>query len=112
MKPLRGFVVLPIVLAAAFFLTPASGAAPPTNDNFANATVITSTPFGDTVDIIAATLEPGEPWSIPPTLCDLRASLFLLVYQADGGGLAGLTRFDQASSYTLHVQGGRTYYIQ
>ena len=40
-------------------------AAPPSNDNFANATVITSVPFADTVDITEATTEPGEPIANP-----------------------------------------------
>lgn len=33
----------------------------PPNDNFADATAITSVPFGDDVDLLAASSEPGEP---------------------------------------------------
>src|SRR6266581_4623664 len=35
----------------------------PSNDNFADATVITASPFSSTVDITDATVEPGEPTS-------------------------------------------------
>lgn len=38
-----------------------AGASPPLNDNFADATVISSLPFSDAVDVQDATTEPGEP---------------------------------------------------
>ncbi len=53
------------VVALALCLTPASVAAPPTNDNFANASVIASLPFSDTATITEATIEPGEPIADP-----------------------------------------------
>jgi PKD repeat protein len=36
---------------------------PPANDNFTNATIITGTPFSDTVATDHATIESGEPWA-------------------------------------------------
>ena len=49
------------VVALALCVTPASIAAPPTNDNFANATVVTALPFSDTPPMVEASQEPGEP---------------------------------------------------
>src|SRR5215216_92880 len=51
--------VLIIVLSSA--QTAFANGAPPPNDNFANATVISSLPFDDTVDNTSATTETGEP---------------------------------------------------
>ena len=67
MKRFTTLLVLLGVLALALWVTPAGIAAPPANDNFANATVITitSTPFSDTSDLTEATIEPGEPTPNP-----------------------------------------------
>ena len=40
-------------------------AAAPSNDNFANARVVDSVPFIDSVIMAEATIEPGEPFPIP-----------------------------------------------
>jgi PKD domain len=59
--------LLPRLLAATAFvagalLVPsAASAAPSSNDDFANATVISSLPFSDTVDVTDATSQAGEP---------------------------------------------------
>ena len=125
------------ILTSALCITPAGVAAPPSNDNFANATVITSLPFGDTVGITEATIESGEPidnsdyqgrtvwYSYTPTAdavvridpAAAGGTPFLVVYRADGVGLAGLTRiasdhWSSAMAQTLHVRAGTTYYIQ
>jgi hypothetical protein len=129
-------------LVAAFFITLAitSGpayAAPPDNDTFANATVITSLPFNDSQNIAEATIEPSEPidspyyqgrsvwYSFTPTAdavvridpAGSDGTPFMVVYRASGVGFAGLTRiasdnWSSAAIQTLHVQTGTTYYIQ
>ena len=92
---------------------PSSLGAPPSNDNFASATVVTSLPFSATVVIADATTEPGEPltwgqsrtiwYAFTPTAdVVVRANLdgsnyvsaFLAVYRADSSGfdLAGQPR--------------------
>lgn len=126
-----------VVLGMALCLTPASVAAPPSNDDFANATVITSLPFGGSVDITEATIEPGEPiddrnyqgrsvwYSFTPTADGVvrldpgaaGGAPFLVVYRADGVGFAGLTRiasdhWSSAAVQTLAVRAGTTYYVQ
>lgn len=137
MKHTRIALVVLGMLALALCITPAGVAAPPSNDDFANATVITSLPFGGTVGITEATIEPGEPidnsnyqgrtvwYSFTPTAdavvriepAAAGGTPFLVVYRADGVGFAGLTRiasdhWSSAAVQTLHVQAGTTYYIQ
>jgi hypothetical protein len=133
----RVLLVVLGLLVVALSVTQASVAAPPSNDDFANATVITSLPFSGTVGITEATIESGEPiddpyyqgrsvwYSFTPTAdavvrIDPAGSdwgAFLVVYRADGAGFAGLTRiasdnWSSATVQTLHVQAGTTYYIQ
>ena len=60
----RGVVVVAVLALGMLGLAPgAAQAAPPGNDEFANATVVdpSSLPFGDAVDNTQATLESGEP---------------------------------------------------
>ncbi len=108
-------------------------ALPPSNDNFADATVIPSLPFSETVGIIEATTEPGEPltwygqsrtvwWSFTPaadTLLRVRprgCCAFLAVFRADAGGFAGLTGISYSESgplgTTYSLVGGTPYYFQ
>jgi hypothetical protein len=55
-------LLVAVVTAVVAFAAPATVlASPPSNDNFANATVITSLPFTDTGDLAGTTTEPGEP---------------------------------------------------
>ncbi len=107
---------------------------PPANDNFANATVI-SLPFTGVVNNTEATTEPDEPqncsgsartvwYSITPGTnawirADMVASNFydtnLVVYQAVGPGLSGLSFVSCASyggSVTFNAQAETTYYLQ
>ena len=136
MRQPRIVLVVLGMLTSALCITPVGVAAPPSNDYFANATVITSLPFGDTVGITEATIESGEPidnsgyqgrtvwYSYTPTAdavvrIDPAAggTPFLVVYREDGVGLAGLTRiasdhWSSAMAQTLHVRAGTTYYIQ
>jgi hypothetical protein len=130
------FVVLG-VLASALYVVPTSFAAPPSNDDFANATVITALPFSSTVGITEATTETGEPidslyyqgrsvwYSFTPAAdavvrIDPGSSFeapFLVVYRADGPGFGGLARiagdhWGSAVLQTLRVRAGTTYYIQ
>jgi PKD domain len=137
--PMRTHPLRPLalaVLALGMLVVPATAsAAPPANDDFANATVITSLPFSNVVDISEATTESGEPlswwgqsrtvwYSFTPT-SDLvvRADLdgsdfvtaFMSVYRADSAGFGGLTKIAGGSygpPFTFQLQGGTTYYIQ
>ena len=137
MKRSKTLVVLVGLLAFAVFMAPSSVAAPPSNDNFADAAVIMSLPFSSTVGITEATIQSGEPidetyyqgrtvwYSITPTVdAVLRVgpgatggTPFLVVYRADGAGFPGLTRiagdnWSSATTQTLHVQAGTTYFVQ
>jgi PKD repeat protein len=124
-----GFIALGIPSAAL--------AAPPTNDNFTNATVISSLPFSDLVNNSEATTEPGEPFVCagvqqtvwyaftPSTSGYFRASLagstrqdgILLVFQQTGSDITGLSFIACsepffANSLTFTAQAGKTYYLQ
>jgi PKD domain len=137
---LQAFAV--VALASGALLVPArANAAPPPNDDFANAIAIDqpSLPFSDSVTIDEATVEAGEPsgcasvgksvwYSITATSsgvirADVGNSSFydriLYVYRQDGSGLGGLTAIGCASPYyngqsavTFNVQAGTTYYLQ
>ena len=126
-----------VVLGLALWFAPASVAAPPSNDDFANATVVASLPFTDSVGIAEATIELGEPiddrnyqgrsvwYSYTPTANAMvridpgagGGSPFMVVYRAGGAGFAGLTRiasdhWSSATVQTLRLEAGTTYYIQ
>ena len=135
-RPTRARVALGVVVAA-IVGPPAAFAAPPANDNFANASVIGGMPFTDMVTITEATTEAGEPidspyyqgrtvwYSIAPA-DDVVVRFdpgwnwgapFMVVYRADGAGFAGLTRiasdhWSSATVQTLRLEGGTTYYVQ
>jgi PKD repeat protein len=107
---------------------------PPANDDFANARVITTLPFDDTVDATAATVESNEPhdstcvgpptatvWYAftPSTSGSLTATLsnnsFVSLAAYAGTTLSnlssvGCTNFGQ--DLTFHVSAGTTYYFQ
>jgi hypothetical protein len=130
----RGLAVAALVLGA--LLAPATAsAAPPANDDFANATVVASLPFSNVVDVSEATTESGEPlswsgqsrtiwYSFTPTSdvvvrADLNGSdyvtAFMSVYRADSAGFGGLTKIAGGSygpPFTFRLQAGTTYYIQ
>jgi PKD domain len=118
-----------------------ASAAPPAQDDFANATAIDQSllPFSDSVVIDDATLEGSEPsgcyfagksiwYSITPTSngvlrADINASTFVdrieYVYRQDGSGFGGLSTIACASPYyngqssaTFTVEAGKTYYLQ
>jgi PKD repeat protein len=105
---------------------------PPPNDNFADASLVTSFPFSDTVDTTAATTEPGEPLTFceslsldrtawyaftPSTSESVTATAsqpFVTVVAAyKGSSLTNLTRVAcHGNGVTLHVNAGTTYYFQ
>jgi PKD domain len=122
-------------LALAMLVIPATASAtPPPNDDFANATVISSLPFTDSQDLSTATTEPGEPlqcgasqtnwYQFTPTSdVVVRAtstgsnffSTNINVFRADGPGFGGLTwlgcgQFGNQIVFQAHA--GQTYYIQ
>lgn len=123
---------LALVLSFGGF-TPAL-AAPPANDNLANAEIITSLPFSATVDNTDATNEPNE-----PSACSFSSSSVwysftatqnvafrvdmtggtvfssMSIYLASGSTISDLTL--QACSYSPNptnfpVEAGKTYYLQ
>lgn len=123
-----------LVLVSMAMFQPALALAAPTNDNFANATVIGSLPFSDTVDTTTATTEPDEPqngsyisqsiwYAITPTVSGVLSAdagggysnTELNAYQATGPGFAGLSFLGYASytgSVVFKIQAGTTYYLQ
>ena len=68
--PKRGFrvgMILAVLSAMLVFrAAPALAAVPPANDDFDQATVITATPFTDTVDTSAATMAADDPITCGP----------------------------------------------
>jgi hypothetical protein len=134
-------ITLAIVVGVAALLVPGTAtAAPPGNDDFANATAIdaSSLPYSDSVTIDEATTEPLEPgqcyytnaqtvwYSITPSESGLyrlsrSASFyysFAAAWEQSGSGLSGLTALGCAqwafgsNSITFSAQAGTTYYIQ
>ena len=123
---------------AAFVVTallmPGSGiAAPPSNDNFVDATAITSLPLSQTVDVTEATIESGEPvtwwgqsrsvwWSLTPahdTIVRIARApccyQFISVYRADSPDFGGLSRISGTGDpwgTVFSLAGGTTYYVQ
>lgn len=107
---------------------------PPSNDNFANATVILALPFNHNVDTTAASTEAGEPtpscayggpngtvwYAFTPTTsgsvsANINSSFSPVLGVYTGNSLAGLTEVG-CHSYggllTFHVDAGTTYYFQ
>ncbi len=125
-----------LFLALAFALAGFSPAlaAPPANDNFANAEVITALPFTATVDITDTTIEPGEPqscrsmqrtvwYSFTPTeTMALRADTLggaitgnVAIWLASGPGVSDLSFVECTINIgfaNLYLDAGKTYYLQ
>jgi hypothetical protein len=106
-----------------------SAVAPPANDDFTAASPITTTPFSDTTDLTAATVQAGEPTSCQgsPSL----ASTWYAFTPAQGGSyVARRSDFGLLAAYTgaavgsltqtactsgpmyFHADAGTTYYLQ
>jgi hypothetical protein len=129
-------VIVAVILGCLVAVQPGvASAAPPANDDFADATVISALPFSDSGDLDGTTTEPGEPGGCfdqaPQTVwyaftpaadivvkADLDGSDFgvvVSVYEALGGGFEGLHFLDCigfAGSSVLTAQAGTTYYYQ
>ena len=130
------FVVL-AALTGTLSIAPTAVAAPPANDNFESATVVGALPFADTVSIVDATTETGEPidavwyqgrsvwYSYTPAEDAVvrfetepwAGSPFMVVYRADGPGFGGLTRisgdhWSTPMTRALSLTAGTTYYVQ
>ena len=121
-------------VAGGVLLVPATaGAALPANDDFANATVISSLPYSDTVDVTDATSEAGEPacttpedsrsiwYDITPPADEVlqlqatgQSSTTLAVYTGSVvnslSSVTGCSYFGQ--SVILNANGGTTYHIR
>jgi hypothetical protein len=133
-RRLAGVIVASVAIAIA---SPSAAlAAAPSNDDFADATVISSLPFSDTVDNSDATTEADEPgaicflpsqtvwYSFTPTVnttiqADLAESSvtdsFFNVWRSAGPGFGGLSFLECAGpgmSATFTAQAGTTYYVQ
>jgi hypothetical protein len=131
------FLVAIAALALAAVALPAAAlASPPGNDNFANATAISSLPFSDSVDVSAATTEENEPQAcsympqtvwyavapaadgqlhVDPAGSSLAYGAQVNVYRADVPEITGLTFLNCATfsnRLDVDVRAGQTYYIQ
>lgn len=125
------FVGLLLLLGTA----PPTLAAPPPNDNFADATVIAAFPFNDVIDISEAAVEENEQfhctsssrsvwYKFTPTSdmvmwLDTAGSTFsdsnVTVYEAVGAGLDGLSFVNcltWGGNSTISVRADVTYYLQ
>jgi PKD repeat protein len=128
------FAIAAAIGLALVLLAAPTALAQPTNDDFANATLISSLPFGDTVDLTAATTEASEPspscvglqntawYSFTPTTTESVSAA------ADqfGAGLAaytgasldtltqvGCSQFPSPSQpLTFRAEANTTYYVQ
>jgi hypothetical protein len=133
---MRRLLCIVAVLALATVAIPATAnATPPPNDDFANATVISSLPFSDTVNNSEATSEEGEPqvcafatqtvwYSFTPSsdvvvLADMTGSSTsatnLNIYEQTSSGFGGLSvigcgSFGSPVQFTARA--GATYYLQ
>lgn len=129
---------LVFALAALALALPGAGnAAPPSNDDFASATAISSLPFSDDVSLAESVDEPGEPQScyVPAKTAwyaitaastqVLRVSIagssdpgaFAAIYHDTGGGISGLSFVNCVYSWngglsSFTAQAGETYYIR
>jgi len=136
-------ILLALAAVTALFACalPGAASADPTNDWLSTATVVdqSSLPFSDTVQIDAASAEPGEAYPYcaygtaqtvwyaitPSTNGVLRVSdsgsvyyKFVAVYRQDGGGMGGLVNLGCASwayntsTTSFNAEAGKTYYVQ
>lgn len=128
-------ITLSVVFGIVALLVPGTAmAAPPGNDDFANATAIGSLPYGDVVSNVEATTESGEInycggantvwYSVTPSTnavirVDPSGTSFTGVlfnaYRQDGSGMGGLTHLtcsNFGSALTFQTQAGKTYYIR
>lgn len=133
-KHFRPFVSLVLALTLAIAGVVPAFAAPPSNDHFADAEVITAVPFSGAANNFEATTESGEPFGCftPRTVwykftpaasgfftVDMNGSSFFdtvvnvwrEVYPGIGG-LGFVTCASFGSSVLLHLEGGTTYYFQ
>lgn len=130
----RTFTISALVIALAGVISPGIALADvPSNDDFANAQVISGTPFVQTVDPTSATMEPGEPaytcgypvsqsvwYAFTPTETASVTAREALNYHTTLAVLTGtsLTNLNQVActtySYplTFRATAGQTYYFQ
>jgi hypothetical protein len=130
-------ITLALIAGFAALLMPGTAAAaPPSNDDFANASAIdpSSLPFSDTVGLVEATNEGGESnfcaitntvWysfvadddaviRVEPSGSNFTGPVFN-VFRQDGSGMGGLSFIgcsNFGSSMTFSAQAGETYYIK
>lgn len=102
----------------------------PSNNNFADAELVGTLPFSDTVDLTAATNEPDEPqtcqlmtktvwYALRPTeTMSVRVTVqgFMNIYRATGDGISNLQHLHckrpDGSPTAFRAEAGETYYIQ
>jgi len=106
---------------------------PPANDNFADATAISSLPFTDDGDLNGTTTEPGEPlyctyqpqtvWysftassttALKADLSGSQGGVLMTIFQSSGGGLGSLSFMGCSfgGSLVIAASANTTYYIQ
>lgn len=131
----RGFLVAALVMSLAGLVSPGIAlAAPPSNDNFADATAILGLPFTQSVDLAEATAEAGEPstqcggpvsqsvWysftateTISVTARLSGYAYYSVVAVFTGSSLSGLTQVACQGYWdpmTFRATAGQTYYLQ
>jgi PKD repeat protein len=106
-------VMLALTLGCLVMVQPGNAvAAPPANDNFANATAISALPFSDSGDLDGTTTEPGEPGGCfeqaPQTVWYAFTPAANTVVKADLDG----SDFGVGGSSILTAQADTTYYYQ
>ena len=125
-----------LALLAVLIGWPTPALAAPTNDDFANATVIGSFPFSDTVDVSTSSVETGEPggcvyqhnrsvwYRFTPAASgavtfDPAGSFsdsMLALYASTGTGFGGLTLLKCSdwnyNSLVIRVEAGASYYLE
>ncbi len=131
------FAALAVAVACLVMIQPGTAlAAPPANDDFANATPVSALPFSDSGDLNGTTTEPGEPRGCSSTLeqtvwyaftptantvvkADLDGSDLGVVsnvyYQLTGSGFDGLQLLGCigfGNSFSFAASSTATYYIQ
>ena len=130
-KNIIGFLMITAILLSMSVSTALAEA--PSNDNFADATVIDNFPFNQTVDTTEATIEPGDPiscygqnnsvWYMYTPTNDYGMNISvnaeydhfarLAIYRAENGGLTPIEcRSEWSFSIDILFNSGMTYYFE
>jgi hypothetical protein len=128
-KRTAAVVIISLILLTVTAITALADA--PGNDNYADATVITTFPFTDSQNLTEATTEPGDPWTCggnvnsiwyrytPDNDSGIRISVgaeyyaTLAIYRLDNDVLTSIDcRVYDHFSTNINVTSGKTYYFE